>query len=111
MLQQIKLRYSNTSLAHDDSVSECTIRSNCPNFFNCKHGKRETYTFYRGCIIVRNTVQFTGCPPERKTTVYLYFPESPDTLHLCWSKDVRDAKRTIDRVLEAGDMAAVEKGS
>ena len=56
----------------DENASLHDIENNCPLFFKTKHGKRETYSVYRGCLIVRATRQYTGTKPYRDTTVYLY---------------------------------------
>lgn len=87
------------------------MRRNCPQFFRTPHGKRETYTEYRGQLIVRNTVQFTGCKPERKTTLYLYLPngypdsKSPDFFCVGCARDIASAKRMIDRLLETKEYS------
>lgn len=79
-------------------------------FFETSHGENETFTVYRGQLIVRNTVQFTGTKKERKTAVYLFLIESldqanhmmPDLFHAGWPKDTEDAKRRIDHLLDGG---------
>jgi len=85
----------------DEHTSESDIRSECPNFFKTPHGKRETYTMYRGAIIVRNTVRFSGCEPTRMTAVYLFDTKSKDTVCLAGNNvtNIRQAKRLVDRVL------------
>ena len=77
-----------------------------PLFFKTPHGKRETYTIHRGQLIVRNTVQFTGCKPQRMTTVYLFLRD-PDTdnwstLHAGGASTLYQAKKLIDRILDSG---------
>ncbi len=109
-VRNIRFRHSADTFIHDDTVSETTIRANVPNFFRAKHGKRETFTVYHGCIIARMTVQFTGRQPERRTVVYIYTNDlegSPNTLHISGAKNVRHAKRLIDAVLEAQDLRVV----
>jgi hypothetical protein len=103
----------------DERLSLSDIERNCPKFFSCTHGKRETYTIYRGQLIVRNTVQFTGMPKKRKTTVYLVVTHqvSRGNWHrkgnfdtFCLGSDfsgIESAKRAIDRVLEEGHDKAV----
>ena len=97
----------------DQWAAEHQMRSDCPNFFRTPHGKRESIIIHRGQIIVRNTVTFTGCRPERRTTVYLYVIEDSDrkSTHdmICISTNVSlnsvaQAKRFIDRVLEDGKV-------
>ena len=97
----------------DEWTSESQMRNECPTFFRTPHGKRESVIVHRGQIIVRNTVQFTGCKPERRTTVYLYVIEDSDrrpthdmicistNIHL---NSVAQAKRFIDRVLDSGKV-------
>lgn len=87
--------------------SQVDVENHCPLFFSCKHGRRETYTFYRGQIIVRNTVQFTGVPPERRTVVYLFVKEpehsSYDTMCVGHPSSIYQAKKLIDEILESGE--------
>lgn len=109
MIRDIKLRHTSGTFKHDDTVSETTIRFGSRYFFKVKHGKRETYTFYRGCIIVRNTVEFDGCRPRRMTTVYIYSADIEGTHHLCDAGSIAGAKRMIDTVLEASDLAAIDR--
>lgn len=77
-----------------------------PLFFKTPHGKRETYTIHRGQLIVRNTVQFTGCKPERKTTVYLFLHDTDtnnwSTLHAGGASTLYQAKKLIDHILDTG---------
>ena len=98
----------------DEWLSQTDVERGCPVFFRTPHGKRETYTMYRGQLIVRNTVQFTGASPQRMTTVYLvttheisrgnwHRKENFETF--CLGSDysnINSAKRAIDRVLESG---------
>ena len=102
----------------DEWLSLSDIERNCPVFFSCTHGKRETYTIHRGQLIVRNTVHFTGCPPQRKTTVYLVtthevhrgnWHRTPNFETFCLGSDysgIESAKRAIDRVLDEGHDGA-----
>ena len=55
----------------DESNTQYDLKRNHPLFFETPHGKRETITVHRGCVIIRNTLQFTGFPPKRCTQVYL----------------------------------------
>lgn len=98
----------------DEHLSLTDIEQGCPMFFRCPHGRRETYTVYRGQLIVRNTVQFTGCRPQRKTTVYLVtthevhrgnWRRTPNFETFCLGSDystIYQAQRAIDRVLDGG---------
>ncbi len=97
-IRLIKLHYSNDTITHNEWWSEVDVRRTVPNFFRTKFGKRETYTFYRGFIIVRNTVQFTNSRPQRKTTLYLF--TGTDTLHMDGAgNSVRSAKKRADEIL------------
>ena len=92
----------------DEHISLATIRNECPTFFRSKTGYRETYTMYRGQLIVRGSVKFTGCRQERKTCVYLYFVDGEmpqDTLCVSAGNEVytvAQAKKLIDKVLDTG---------
>jgi hypothetical protein len=90
-----------------ESTSLAEIKTKVPSFFTTPFGKRETYTMYRGFLIVRNTVQFSS-GSERKTIVYLFthnLEGRPDTF--CVSpgtqlSGIQDAKKLIDKILETG---------
>ena len=91
----------------DETATLAGMKHFCPNFFRNKHGKRETYTTYRGQMIVRNSVQFGGpmMPVTRHTAVYLFLPD--DANFSCISaganiKSVAQAKKLIDKVLDGG---------
>lgn len=90
----------------DELASLVDMERECPLFFKTKHGNRETYTVYRGCLIVRNTVNFTH-GKERKTTVYAFFHDTESGYDLlCVSagskiNSVITAKRLIDRMIES----------
>ena len=86
----------------DTNTSLNTMREECPNFFRKPHGKRETFTIYRGQIIVRNTVQFTNMPPTRRTVAYLYLVDQKDMSYISAdsSINVAKAKRLIDKILD-----------
>jgi hypothetical protein len=92
----------------DEATSLAAIERGEPLFFKTTHGKRETYETYRGFLIVRNTVQFTGCKPERRTVVYLYTDDlegRPGTLCVSAGSKVgstAQARRLIDRIIETG---------
>jgi len=90
----------------DESTSLSTIQAACSTFFKTPHGKRETYDTYRGFLIVRNTVQFTGGKPERRTTVYLFDLDTNDTFCVSAGVDlsgVAHAEALIDRILTMGE--------
>ncbi len=105
----------------EEQSSLLDIMHNCYGFFATKNGKRETYTVYRGQLIVRNTVTFGNGYGNRKTsrrtTVYLYLPKGflpqetepvnhrPDTFCISSGSNIqsiRDAEKLIDRVLDGG---------
>ena len=108
MIRQIKFRHSDGTFEHDDTADEAEIRAAEPLFFKTKHSKRETYTFYRGFVIVRTTVTFSDGVPRRMTALYVYsrkFERGPGTLNVRLEGDtVRAAKRAADEVLETGRL-------
>ena len=105
MKHEIQLTSSVVTIDEASGLSD--MQSNCPLFFKTKHGKRETYTVHRGCLIVRGTTTFdrqTG----RMTSVFLYLPEGfPDSKVAdffcvsagCNLASVKQAKRLIDRII------------
>lgn len=103
-----KIQLYSSFIEVDEGTTESKIRRNCPGFFKTPHGKRETFSMYRGALIVRHTVQYTGCNPKRETVVYLYTDDMegrPDTF--CVSvgskcNNLRDAKKLVDRIYETG---------
>lgn len=116
---KIKVKHRDTGSINiiDDESSLDQMQEQEPKFFATPHGKRETYSVYRGCLIVRNTPRFTmdrHRKPERKTAVYLFYPladvpkDGVDNYagltNLAGSdpKTVTQAKRLIDRVLDNG---------
>ena len=82
-----------------------TMRSNCSTFFKVPHGKRETFTVYRGQLIVRNTCSFRG-KPIRTITVYLYTIEHGGDLFCISANDklktIAETRHLIDKVLDCG---------
>jgi hypothetical protein len=92
----------------DTDVEESFIRNQSPLFFrNVPHNSRETITFYKGALIVRNTVRFTH-GQERTTAVYLFGRwQGSQTYSTAYVnprdglKSIAQAKRHIDRILEA----------
>ena len=98
---------TNSTLYVDPFASLCDMKRLCPLFFSFPHGKRETFTVYRGCLIVRHTVKFTGVPAKRLTAPYL-FGQYDDTLDHSFSlvsslhtfPNMGAAQRVIDEVLE-----------
>jgi hypothetical protein len=94
--------------------SEYDMRNTCPKFFVTPHGNRETFTVYRGQLIVRNTVQFTGCKPTRRTALYLYLVNCqndncvPDLLCVGWPSSIRKTKRLIDEIITRGFVPLIK---
>lgn len=116
---KITVRHRDTGSVNivDDEAHLGQMQQEAPAFFAIPHGKRETYSVYRGCLIVRNTPRFTldrHRKPERQTAVYLFYPladvpkDNRDSYagltNLAGSKPktVTQAKRLIDRVLDNG---------
>jgi hypothetical protein len=106
-LIQIKNDHDKTLGNVNENTSLETIRQHCPLFFTGRR-KRETFTMYRGQIIARCTVQFSNCPPERHTAVYLYFVDGEmENDSFCVSaghnlKTTQQAKHLIDKILDGG---------
>lgn len=100
------------SFVVDEWASEQDMRANLRHFFDVAHGRRETFTVHRGCIIVRNTVKYSVSPyQERRTTIYLYghWERSKRQDVACISPrirlgSVREAKRFLDRILDKGRL-------
>ena len=95
---------------HDDEVGEQTIRKNNKLFFDTKFGARETYTFYRGFVIVRTTVRFGSGPSTRETLLYAYYDNS---LYIVGKpsdqpESISDAKKLADKVLETDKVRPPE---
>lgn len=99
----------------DDTVSESIIRNYEWLFFRNKFGKRETFTFYRGAVIVRHTVDIDRFQRSvRRTVPYVYVCRTCDDPtnyknYTLWcvsdfEGDLRQAKRKIDKILEGGQL-------
>jgi len=76
---KITVRHRDTGSVNivDDKAHLGQMQQEAPAFFAIPHGKREAYSVYRGCLIVRNTPRFTldrHRKPERQTAVYLFYP-------------------------------------
>lgn len=96
-----------TSFTHNVNIRICEreIREKCPRFFNTKFGKRETFSFHRGFIISRHTVQYSNSKPERKTVIYLYDVDDNQTYLIdCHCKSVQQAKSIIDHIIKTGEF-------
>lgn len=98
---------SGSELIIDEDATLNDVESGEPLFFKTPHGKRETYTMYRGFMIVRNSVKFTGQRQStRRTIVYLFTKKmetKPGTL--CVSaghslSGIPAARRLIDTIIE-----------
>lgn len=110
-VKRIRFNRHNASFAVDTDASELDIRAAIPATFAHPRGHNERYVFYRGCLIVRHTVTFTGCKPERLTVAYLFgrwpkektsdlFIAGPDyPEHLT---SIAHAKRHLDAILDNG---------
>ena len=107
----VRFNRHNASFAVDTEASELDIRAACRVTFANPRGHNERYVFYRGCLIVRHTMTFTGCKPERLTIAYLFgrwpkgktsdlFIAGPDfPEHLT---GIAHAKRHLDAILDSG---------
>mgnify|MGYP001209275634 CR=1 FL=1 len=57
----------------NEDASFSDIERACPGFFKTPHGKRESYSVHRGCLIVRATTEICRVP-TRMTSVFLFLP-------------------------------------
>lgn len=100
------LQCHNSTVTADDSFGEAEIRKAEPRFFDAKFGKRETFTFYRGAVICRHTVKFTGRSPERRTVAYLLVTDENGhayTSHINGDfATVKQAQNAIDLIYDTG---------
>lgn len=105
---KIKSQLMGSEYEVDTGLSLMRVASECPKFFDTPHGKRETYSMHQGFMIVRNTVTFTGCRPQRRTVIYMVtrdmFEGRPKYDTLCVqtgsSMSIRQAERFIDKVIK-----------
>lgn len=94
---------------HDETLTQMDLRNSAaePHFFSSKLGKRETYTSYRGFLIVRNTVKFSH-GSERRTVLYmLHRNEKGLVCSSCITPsgplaNINQAKRLADLIIETG---------
>jgi hypothetical protein len=103
----VTIKLSTCEVQVSETTTLDTIRINCPTFFKTPHGKRETYSMYRGFLIVRNTVRYSNIS-ERRTAIYLYTNDlegSPGTLCVSGGQDLKTIKQTkklVDRIITTG---------
>ncbi len=107
-ITKITNRNTDTVFEIDESKTLSDMEKACPRFFKNRHGKRETFSEHRGCLIARHTVQYTRCKPKRETVVYIFCELEGSMDLFCVSigspdlNSVRQAKRFIDRLLDGG---------
>lgn len=98
----VTLESINAKYEVDENACLVDIERAEPLFFKTPHGKRETFTVYRGFLIVRNTVRITN-KPERRTVVYIFGKSSTSgelqTLCVFHPNGIPQAKRMIDKAL------------
>lgn len=105
-MTRVQNRDAGTVYEVDESKTIHDMEQACPRFFRNKHGKRETFSEYRGCLIVRHTVQYTHAK-VRETVVYVHCNVEGSLDMFCVSVgskcgSIRQAKRLIDRLLDGG---------
>jgi hypothetical protein len=97
----------------NEDASFCDIERACSGFFKTKHGKRESYSVHRGCLIVRATTEICRVP-TRMTSVFIFLPEGhedngrPDLFCVSACATLRgipQAKQYIDGLLAHGDYS------
>ena len=113
-MAQIPIKVYDSIYMVDEANSLVDFERAEPLFFSVKFGKREMFTIYRGCLICRHTVQFTGERPTRRTVAYLWGRIGGKLASFCIApggelKSVAQAQRLIDRVLESGVLREEKK--
>jgi hypothetical protein len=111
MTHPIKMRNTGNVYTVDEAATQSDIRNKEPKFFSTSFGKRETFEMYRGFLIVRHTVQYSGSfgqsgPKERKTLVYLFDKEHGTLLVSGGGVPLTgapQARRFIDRLILEGE--------
>lgn len=107
-LTKIKRHQFDDIIQTDESMRLFQLENDHGLFFATPYGKREVIDCYRGQLIVRNTVKFTGMKPQRKTTVYIHVIREDGTKDLmCEGSDFsnkRQAEKFIDEVLDSGEL-------
>jgi len=97
----------------NEDASFSDIETACHLFFKTKHGKRESYSVHRGCLIVRATTVICRVP-TRMTSVFLFLPHGhedggrPDLFCVsgCASlRSIAQAKQYVDGLLAYGDYS------
>lgn len=106
-MAQVQNRDTGSIYEIDESKCVHDMERACPRFFKIKHGKRETYSEHRGCLIVRHTVQYTASRPRRETVVYVHCNLEGRMDMFCVSigskcGSIAQAKRLIDHLLDDG---------
>lgn len=99
MIRDIKLRYTDAVIEHDDTASLTEMRL-YPLFFKTKFGRRETYSSYKGFLIVRHTLPESR---QRITILYIFFKNlegHADFLCIDHPKNVKYAKKLADDILQ-----------
>lgn len=101
---QVKNKDTKSVYEINEEATLQDMENNCPRFFKNKHEKRETYTTHRGCLIVRNTVNYSS-GPIRETAVYVYckLENKPDLFRISAGSPVNSidqAKRLINHMLK-----------
>lgn len=107
MMTKVINKQTGTIYEIDESKTISDMEQACPRFFKNKHGKRETFTEYRGCLIVRHTIQYTH-KPVRETAVYIHCVLEKNLDMFCVSvgsscDSIAQAKRLINRLLNGGE--------
>lgn len=97
----------------DESATLDQIRVRYPSLFFNRDGSEkhlaqdEEYHVHRGFVIIEGTVQFTGCQPEKKITIFSIHQNSRSTTwddcNICCkpeARSVREATEFIDKLLD-----------
>lgn len=111
-VHHIALRFGH-KMTVDEHATEDDMRANLRHFFkNAPLRSRETITVYRGALIVRHTLTFSGCRPERFTVLYLYGKLGRKTYYDTYCThtindglhSIAQAKRAVDRILKTNSL-------
>ncbi len=97
MIRSLKSQNTNEFFQHDDNVSLATIKVNRPIFFQNRN-KGERYQVYKGFLILR---------VGQKTAIHAYVSKDNNNFLVGINqtpKDLRDAKKLIDRCLDQNSL-------
>ena len=108
-----KFTWHNKPRYVDESATMAQIQTRHPSLFFNRDGSEkhlardEVYYVYRGFVIIEGTVQFTGCQPEKKVSIFSIHQSGRSTTwddcNICCrpeAKSVQTATEFIDKLLD-----------